>query len=290
VSSRTRIALFLGLTLLVVHAALTWRQGVGVPPQQLLRVADGRTLTLAAALPDLAAARLMFLGEFHDQPAHHAAQLEVIRALHEAGHPVAVGLEMFRADDQLALDGWIEGSLPLEEFLPIYYTNWDFPWALYRDIFTYAREHGIPLVGLNLPRPIVQQVARNGFASLGLDQLQQLPPVQCTVDTEYETFIRRALGMHGPGGLAFTRFCEAQLLWDTVMALNLLAYLEAHPSTTVAVLAGRGHAWKRGIPAQVAQRAPVPMRVLAPKLPDNYHEVELCPEDTDYFWLGLELR
>jgi uncharacterized iron-regulated protein len=286
----TRTALVLGLGVLAVHAVLTWQVRPVNRPERLLRVADGRELALEEALPDLAAARLVFMGEFHDQPSHHRAQLAVIRALHEADHPLAVGLEMFRAEDQPALDRWVEGSLPLEEFLPIYYANWNFPWAFYSEIFHYAREHRIPLLGLNLSLDLVQQVARSGFGSLGTEQLEQLPAVQCVVDTAYEEFIRRAMGMHGTHGKAFTNFCEAQLMWDSVMAVQLLEHLDDNPETTVAVVAGRGHAWKGGIPAQVARRDPVPMRVLVPKLPPELHQVEVQPEDADYFWRGLELR
>ena len=288
-TQRTRITLALGLVLLAIHAAITWRLLHTPRAERLLRVADGRELSLNDVLPELAAARLLFLGELHNQPAHHRAQLGVIRALHEVDHPVAVGLEMFRAEDQPVLDRWVEGSLPLEEFLPIYYANWNYPWTFYREIFLYAREHGIPLVGLNVPLELVQQVARHGFGSLSPEQVEELPAVRCVVDTEYEQFIRRAMGMHGSHGQAFTNFCEAQLMWDTAMAVRLLAYLEENPATTVAVVAGRGHAWKGGIPAQVARRSAVPMWVLAPKLPDAHQAVELQPADTDFFWLGLEL-
>jgi uncharacterized iron-regulated protein len=277
------------MALLAGHAVITWQWLHSQGAKRLLRVADGRKLGLGQALPELAAARLVFLGEFHNQPSHHRAQLEVISALHEADHPVAVGLEMFRADDQPALDRWVAGSLPLREFLPIYYDNWNFPWAFYSDIFLYARDHGIPLVGLNLPLEVVQQVARNGVGSLAPAQAEQLPAVQCVVDPPYEAFIRRAMGMHGAHGPAFTRFCEAQLMWDTVMAIRLLEFLDENPQVTVAVVAGRGHAWKGGIPAQVAQRSAVPMQVVVPRLPAALREVEVRPEDVDYFWLGLEL-
>ena len=197
---RTRITLALGLVLLAIHAAITLQRLHYPRAGRLLRVSDGRELGLDEALAELAAARLVFLGEFHDQPDHHQAQLAVIRALHEADHPVAVGLEMFRADDQPALDSWVDGTLPLAEFLSVYYANWNFPWAFYGDIFLYAREHAIPLVGLNLPLELVQQVARSGFGSLSPGQLQRLPAVQCVVEPEYEAFIRRAMGCTAPTG------------------------------------------------------------------------------------------
>lgn len=280
-------SILLASLLLGVHAGITWRIGAAPDGIRLLRVSDGREVTLLRAVDELAAARLVFLGELHGQPSVHRAQLAVIRALHEADHPLAVGLEMFRAEDQEVLDRWVEGTVSLEQFLPEYDANWGYPWDLYRDIFMYAREHRIPLIGLNTSSEIVQQVARAGFTSLDREQLQALPPVRCVVDEEYESFIRRAMGMHNTVGREFTHFCEAQLLWDAVMAVNLLEYLEGHPSVTVAVLAGQGHAWKGGIPAQVGQRKQVAMRVILPRLPGAHGQIGVLPEDVDYQWLGL---
>lgn len=273
---------------LAAHAFITWRLVRQDDGLRLLRVTTGEELALRDALGELRAVRLLFLGEYHDQLSHHQAQLAVIRALHEVDRPLAIGLEMFRAEDQEALDQWVAGTLPLERFLPRYYANWNFPWELYRDIFLYAREHQIPLVGLNVPLGVVQQVARAGFASLAPEQIERLPMVRCVVDAQYEEFIRRAMGMHVPGGRVFTHFCEAQLMWDTVMAVTLLEYLERHPATTVAVLAGQGHAWKGGIPSQVGQRAEVSMQVVVPKPPASGQQAAMLTSDADFLWLGLE--
>ncbi|MDW7709726.1 MAG: ChaN family lipoprotein [Deferrisomatales bacterium] len=275
------------VALLVLHAVLTPRTGTW---EGLLRVADGARLSLAQAMPDLAGARLVFVGELHDQRSHHAAQIQVIRAFHEADRPVAVGLEMFRAENQHLLDRWVEGSLSLEEFLPIYYENWGMPWVYYRDIFLYAREHGIPLVGLNVPQHTIRQVARDGFESLTQEQLGELPEVRCEVDETYEDFIRRALGMHGHEGRAFRNFCEAQILWDTAMAVHVVGFLEDNPDHTVVVLAGSGHAWKRGIPDQVQRIAPFPMRIVVPEIPNRLDRAGVTADDADYLWVGLPLE
>jgi len=283
-----RIAwVLVALFLLAVHAVYTYRH---LPGELLLRVADGARLSFAQALPDLFRARLVFVGELHDQPSHHAAQLRLVRAFHEADRPVAVGLEMFRAESQPTLDRWVRGTLSLEEFLPAYYDNWNFPWVYYRDLFLYAREHGIPLVGLNVPEETVRQVARGGFESLTPEQVGQLPPIRCEVDPTYEDFIRRALGMHSPGGRAFLNFCEAQLVWDTAMAVNLVRFLEDNPEHTVVVVAGSGHAWKRGIPEQVARIRQISTRVLVPRIPRRLEPTTISPADTDYLWEGLELE
>ena len=254
---------------------------------RILQVSDGRILSLADTVKDLSKCRLVFVGELHTTPSHHRVQLEIIRALKEAGTPVAIGLEMFRRDSQPDLDRWVKGELREKEFDQIYYKNWNYPWPLYKDIFLYAREHKIPMIGLNVPPEVTKQVAREGFDSLTPEQRGDLPMVTCRVDPEYLAFIRRSLAMHGHGSLDFTRFCEAQLVWDTAMAWSLLGYLERNPESTVVVLAGSGHSWKRGIPRQIRSRSELPFRVILPEIPGRADRDNISLNEADYLWLGL---
>jgi uncharacterized iron-regulated protein len=260
----------------------------GSVSERILRVADGKVLSLPEIVEDLIQARLVFVGEFHTYQSHHHAQLETIRALKQADVSVAIGLEMFRRDSQPDLDRWVKGDLSEKEFEKIYYKNWNYPWPLYKDIFLYAREHKIPLVGLNVPPEVTKQVAREGFDSLTPEQRGDLPMVSCRVDPEYMAFIRRSLAMHGHGGLNFTRFCEAQLVWDTAMAWSLLGFLEKNPDATVVVIAGSGHSWKRGIPAQVSSRADVPLKVILPEISGRVDRKHTTLNEADYVWLGLK--
>jgi len=279
---------FIGVTLiltLLTLAYLSWARNS--PDDRLLRVSDRAVVSLSDIIPDLKSAKLVFIGELHDQELHHQAQLEVIRRLYELGVPVAVGLEMFRRDSQAQLDRWVKGEITEEAFQKIYFDNWGLPWDLYRDIFVFARDHKIPLVGLNVPREITRQIAREGFASLTPEQLGDMPAVSCLVDDAYAAFIRRSLGMHTHGGMDFTRFCEAQLFWDAAMAWNALRFLKDHPSSTMVVIAGSGHAWKRGIPAQVTTRTPLPFRVILPEIPGRLDRETVRLDDTDYLWLGI---
>jgi uncharacterized iron-regulated protein len=257
-------------------------------PDKILRVSDGAILSLTEIVDDLSAARLVFVGEIHTVASHHRAQVKVIRALNAHSPSVAIGLEMFRRESQAALDRWVRGELSEKEFQKIYFSNWNYPWPLYRDIFVYAREHKVPLIGLNVPREITRQVAREGFASLSPEQRRDLPMVTCRIDPEYMDFIRRSLAMHGHGGLDFNKFCEAQLVWDTAMAWSLLDYLKKEPKSTVVVIAGKGHSWKPGIPAQIRSRSEVPLRVMLPEIPGRVERGAISEAEADYVWLGLK--
>lgn len=223
----------------------------------VLRVDNGRTISFTQMAAELVTARAVFIGELHDAPHHHRIQLEVIRALHEADVPLAVGLEMFRTEDQAGLDRWTAGRMSEPAFKRLYEQNWTLPWQLYADIFLYARDHQIPLLGLNVPEGVTRKVARSGFASLNDEDLRNLPPgIACEIDDTYMAFIRRSHGTHGTAGRSFRFFCEAQMVWDSVMAKRLADYLALNPERSVAVLAGGGHAWRRGVPARLQQFSP----------------------------------
>lgn len=276
------------IIILSLLALIFFLRGHASTVERIHRVSDGKILSLSELTKDLIESRLVFVGEIHTYQRHHHMQLQTIRALKEAGAPVAIGLEMFRRDNQAHLDRWIAGELSKREFEKIYYKNWNYPWPLYRDIFLYARKYKIPMVGLNVPPEVTRQVAREGFASLSPKQRGDLPMVTCRVDPEYMAFVRRSLGMHGHGGMEFTKFCEAQLVWDTAMAWSLLRYLEKNPDTTVVVVAGSGHSWKLGIPAQIQSRSELPFRVILPEVPGRVDKKNITLNEADYVWLELK--
>lgn len=252
-----------------------------------LDLRSGGYISFPDLIRDLSSVRVVFIGELHDNTAHHRGQLQVIRALKEAGVQVVVGLEMMRRESQGALDLWTAGRMSEEKFQLVFDQNWEM-WPYYREIFLYAQEARVPMLGLNLPRSITRQVARNGFASLTPQQIGELPGVRCDVDAAYQEFIRRSLGGHGHNGNSFRNFCEAQMLWDSVMARNLLDFLAKNPQAVVVVLAGSGHAWKYGIPEQIRRLTEVDYRVLLPFVPNRIEPGRISEKEADYLLLGLD--
>lgn len=244
--------------------------------------------TLEEMIADLSEVQVVFAGEIHDQFSHHAAQLQVVRELHEAGVPVSVGLEMFRQDGQADLDHWSAGDMEEDRFREIFAEHWS-GWPLYREIFIYARDNRIPLVGLNIPRQLVSQVARSGFDSLSEEQRRGLPLAYCIVSPRYREFMTRTLQGHPLEGTDFKHFCEAQILWDAGMAVSLENYLQNNPQRTVVVLAGNGHAWKHGIPEQLLRRGDYRVRVLLPEVPGRIDRFTTSSDEADYLLEGVDL-
>lgn len=256
--------------------------------RRLFDLGQQKELLMAQALATLKKSRIILVGEHHTNERHHWAQLSVIQALKEAGVQVAIGLEMFRNDSQLALDRWISGELNEEHFEKIFYDNWRYPWRVYRMIFEYARDHKIPMIGLNVPQEITRQVSREGFKSLSQEQKGKLAEVSCVVDEQYMNYIRKAFGSHAHGQLNFIHFCEAQLVWDSAMAVYSLDYLTRHPEAVVVILTGTGHAQKGAVPRQIKARSNLPYAVILPEIAGRIDPVNTSKKDADYIMLNID--
>lgn len=272
-----------GLAVLLA-AIFVVRSGFG--HDLILRVSDRRNVTFGEMMKDLERARVIYAGETHDDPEHHLLQFRIIRELHRAGLPLAIGMEMFTAADQRELDRWVEGKTGLAEFREFYLRSWTLPWSLYGDILLFARNNRIPLIGLNVPRKITRKVATSGFASLTPEERRLLPPaISCDVDSAYMAMIRRSYSNHDANRRTFKNFCEAQMLWNKAMAYHLAEFVRKNPRRTVVVITGGGHALRGGMPAQAVKENPsLAGRVL---LPDPaIPPASITPADGDYIWIS----
>ncbi|MDM8546659.1 ChaN family lipoprotein [Candidatus Venteria ishoeyi] len=168
---------------------------------QALRFSGQQNLqltTLNKILPELAQSPVIFIGEHHDQYAHHINQLEIIRFLQQQGKPIAIGMEMFAREAQSVLDAYIAGDINEAQFLrkSNYFTQWRFDYNLYKPIIDYAKTHKIPLIALNLNGKITRQTARNGLPSLEAAQQKQIPAALDFSGMDYQQDLQAVYGLH----------------------------------------------------------------------------------------------
>ena len=279
-----RLIIILGLAVVLFSALAAAHKSQEVHIYDINRE---REFAISEVLPALKQNRILLVGEHHNNKRHHQAQINVVRLLKESGVQVAIGLEMFRSDSQEALDKWVAGKISKTDFEAVFYDNWGYSWENYRVIFDYAREQKIPLIGLNVPRDITRQVSRQGFQSLNKEQKGKLSNIACRVDKEYMDYIKKAFGGHGHGNINFTYFCEAQLVWDTVMAINALDYLNKNPKALIVLLTGTGHAQKNAIPRQIRKRSEVAHAVILPEVKGIIDPETVDQSDADYIMLDL---
>ena len=194
---------------------------------------------------------------------------------------LAIGMEMFQQPFQPALDAYIAGEISEEEMLrrTDYFERWRFDYRLYRPILRYAREHGIPVIALNLDKEITTQVGKAGLEGLDAGQRAQVPMDMDRDDPAYRERIKQVFDRHPQEeGKDFENFLLVQLLWDEGMAARAATYLAGQPGKTLVVLAGQGHLeYGQGIPKRLLRRLPVTSAVLL-----NGWPRDMDPKAADY--------
>lgn len=223
--------------------------------------ADGGTLLPPEGLLDeLARADLVCLGEDHSDALSHFAQLVVLTALVErsamSGREVGLGLEMLSRTEQRALDRYSRFELDEAEFLEQsrWRERWGWDFAYYRQQLELARHHGLPLLGLNAPRPLTRAVARHGLAALPREQEKKLPDLDLD-DREHRAWFDKTMKGHPHGNPE--HMYAAQVVWDESMAENAARWLGGKlPGRQLVVLAGAGHCQHNAIPKRVERRLP----------------------------------
>lgn len=218
-------------------------------------VLDGVTDTATGELitPEEMAKRLqgvgvLFIGENHTNQEFHDVQFRAIRALHEAGREVLVGLEMFPYPAQPVLDNWNDHRYTEEGFVELggWYENWGYHWNYYRNIFLYARDKGIRMYAVNSPRDLVKSMRSKGFDALTPEEAAHLPPVIAPETEDYRRLFRASFdsddALHMNEQMLAGLY-RAQMTWDATMGWNALQALRQHggKDAIMVVLIGAGH-------------------------------------------------
>lgn len=274
--------------MLLAGCAVTRPMGSGpstaesAPPTTILSGGTGRPVSFEAMLADLLTAAVVYVGEKHTSAAHHAVQLQLLRALHLQSPRLAVAMEMFDRSYQPVLDLWSEGRLDEEGFLrrTHWYANWRFDYALYRDILDYARDHRLRLAALNLPFNIPPKIRVGGIEYLSTCEKEFLPARIDTAVAAHREFAKKIFDMHDfKSGVRFEDFYLAQCVWEDVMAESLSAVTGAD---RILVLAGNGHIqYGYGIPERAFKRNGLAYRTVYQASPGE----DVDPAIADYIFL-----
>jgi len=225
------------------------------------RVLDMSSLSdMDGLIEKLADRRVVFVGETHTRYDHHLNQLAIIKGLYARDPRLAIGLEFFQRPFQKYLDGYVAGEIDEREMLnkSEYFERWRYDYRLYRPILRFAREKGIPLIALNVPRELTGKVAKVGFAGLDETERAMVPQEIDREDPGYRERIEAVFAHHPHAEKKdFEHFLEAQLLWDEGMAERAADYLQRNPKQRMVVLAGSGHlVYGQGIPKRLLRRVP----------------------------------
>jgi uncharacterized iron-regulated protein len=224
------------------------------------RPTDDKKFDEEALITFLASADAVCVGERHDEPLDHYAQLRVVEGFAQRralrGFELGVGLEMVRQADQPALDAYLEGRLDDEDFEKAsnWKGEWGFPIQYYRPTLQVARNERAGLVALGVARPLTRAVAEKGIDSLPEEKKRQVPELNRKSDEHRELFESLMQGHPMPHGKV-DNYYEAQLIWDEKMAEEASHWLVARqPGRKLVILAGTAHCHRTAIPARLQRR------------------------------------
>lgn len=258
--------------------------GVKVTPDTLINLVD--------------TARIVYVGEAHDNIKCHEVQLTILQALYER-YPgeVAVGMEMLQRPSQDIASRWSAGELDEKSFVKTWTENWSNDFVLYRDILQYVRDKNIPLIALRASNEWMDRARMDETIDHPESDRDLLPELDLH-DPYHRSHIEAVFSKHPHGKQDFEAFYRVQVLWDESMAQSLAEYLQGDEGRDkrVIVLAGNHHVeYGYGIPRRLFRRMPLPYVIVLPitrftpggKQPRLMHvtlpEIPLQP--ADFVWI-----
>ena len=232
----------------------------------IVHLPTGTLVTLAQMQAAASDARVVYVGETHDNPASHRLELQVLQGLEER-HPgkVALGMEMCSRSQQPVLDRWVSGKLDEKAFVKE--SRWFDVWKdyySYRDLLIFARDRQIPILCLNAEKSLVQAVTAKPIEELTAEQKAQLPEMDMA-DPYQRGMIESIFAGHSHGKMVLDGFIRAQTLWDETMAESAARYLSspAGKDRHLMVVAGGNHiSHGFGIPRRVFRRIPTSYQLI----------------------------
>jgi uncharacterized iron-regulated protein len=228
----------------------------------------GEPVTVEDMIEDLKQVRVIYLGEYHTIPRHHALEKEMLDSLAHQGMRMVLAMEQFDFTAQPALDQFNARTIDLPRLI----RETDLPrrWpghTNYLALLEAAGKNGVPVLALNARAETIRAIARGGLAGLSPRQRGELPSLVQTDDPTYERLLNQSLSVH----MAFDPnklrpVFEAQVARDETMSARLAEFLNspAGRDRVALVICGRGHCeFGLGTPERVERRMPkITQRIL----------------------------
>jgi uncharacterized iron-regulated protein len=240
-------------------------------------------------------ANVVAVGEEHYHPDIQAFALRLFQALAQRRpQRLALAMEFLERDGQQAVDAYLTGTVDQAIFQERLGASAAFM-RYYFPLVQYARQSGLPVLAMNIPRRTARQVAREGLEKT-LQQLDShdrtyLPAALSAVSPPYRAYFLDAVAAsHEVTGEQAERFVEAAHLKDETMADSLARFLDDHQDYTVLAIAGRFHFdYGKAIPALLHQRRPqVSIRRITAMAVEADSTIDLerlaREEIADYLW------
>ena len=181
---------------------------------------SGEKVNYLSMLNEVQGADILLFGESHDNPISHWIQFELTKDLYiRKVDKLALGAEMFEADNQLILDEYLEGKISKKSFesearlWPNYKTD-------YKPLLEFAKENQLKFIASNVPRRYASLVYKKGLKqldSLSNRAKKYIAPLPINIDLSLKSY-QSMLEMMEEVGEDPSLFPKAQAIKDATMA------------------------------------------------------------------------
>lgn len=200
-----------------------------------------RFVTPDAAMARAQAARIVILGEAHDNAEHHRLQARILESIVQSGRRPVLAMEQFDRENQPGLDAArARDERDPERIAQAGHLDREgWRWPDYKPLIEVAARYGLALRAANLSREDARALMRSGKPA------PDLPVAPASLRTALEADIIDGHCGHRPSAATLAAMVEAQRARDAQMAKSLAHAGEAG----VVLISGAGHARRdRAVP------------------------------------------
>ncbi|MBF0177665.1 MAG: ChaN family lipoprotein [Magnetococcales bacterium] len=260
--------------LLLVEGCAMFPLAEPISELPILSVDDGKSVTRQDLVDQMRSARVIYLGEKHDNPEHHRLQMHIIQDLVKAGRRPALGFEFFtRAQTSWLQDFSVgvpspmgrsgaENSLDRDGEVLRERLGWKdrSEWAFYYPMLVWARQQKLSIFGADLPRGLRFRLTRVGLEGLSPVERHLIPSTGFVHEDYRQLMLKQLSDAHcgvAPPAL-LDRLYATWVARNDTMATSITLLLKELPVTEpVVMILGAGHvAHGMGVMDRVAHLNP----------------------------------
>lgn len=184
--------------------------------------ANGKKVSYKKMVKSMSKSDIVLFGEHHNNPIIHWLQFEATADLHRT-NKLALGAEMFEADNQTELRNYISGKIDQKALDTVARLWKNYP-TDYKPLVDFAKDNSLDFVATNIPRRYASMVFKGGFESLetlSAKEKSWIAPLPIAYDPNLPGYVKMLEMMGGHGG---DNLPKAQAVKDATMAHFILEH------------------------------------------------------------------
>ena len=265
--------LFTLLLPLILISACSHQSVLSIPDKANYFVVDehGAKINSKELNQQLVSSDVIYLGEIHDNPDHHATQMDIIKKLIDGGKKPVIGFEFFSREQTSWLLNFTSKSKhsfrPLKEDkaseLLRHRLGWNQreDWNYYFPFLELAKKHDLTVFGADINQGIRIRMARAGIDKMAGIEKNHLPINIGEDSKQYKQLIHQEL-REGHCNMAsdelVTKLYKTISLRNAYMAQSIQTMFDDQQSKQpIVIILGRGHTdYDAGVKSQLSHLNP----------------------------------